>query len=253
MHCSKCGRDEVQQDPVNKHMCVDCSRAENNRITYYRQHQDDWLAVAKESGLDPWEQQPGETQWEFTIWTAYRDSYPGKRPSYGTTAAQLNTTYNVVKHVAQRWSFPVRMQAWMRNVDQLTLAQRKEEILDMNATHIKLAKALNAKIEKAIEMINPSEVKPGEISSLFKTAAELERKARMDSEAQDVMRRDMFANPELKKDTKQATPGDLSEVVSILAKAGVLEGMTVKQTTTTEISTDQAAIDVEAREVEDDT
>ena len=67
----------------------------------------------------------------------------------------------------------------------------------------------------------------------------MERKARIDSEAQDDMRRQLLvdnSNPELKK--TQTKQGDLGEVLQILLKAGALKNITtigVKETTTREV------------------
>lgn len=248
MFCNRCKRDDVEPHPTSRHLCVDCVKAENNRVTYYRQHQDDWLAVAKESGLDPWLQQPGETQWEYTIWSRYRDSYPGKRPTYGDVARELDTTYGVVSKVSQRWTFPVRMQLWMRFVDQTTMVQRKKEILDMNKEHIDMAKALNGKLSAAIEAMDPLGMKPSEVASLLKTAAELERKARLDTESQEEMRRDLLVDPEQRQTKNKANKEDLSEIVDILSKAGVLGELKIKKTTTTttEVTSGDNAIDVDA-------
>ena len=236
IQCPKCGQYK-QAHHIDKHMCVDCSHAESTRITYYRQHQEDWVAAAKEAGLDLWLQQPGETQWEYTVWCAYRDSYPGKKPSYSSVAQQLSTSTNAVRKIAQRWSFQLRMQAWMSECDSITMAQRRQEILDMNAEHISMAAKLRSKMSVAIDAIQPAELKPGEIATLAKLATELERKARVDTIAQEELRRDMFVdneNPDIKKSpTKQS---DLSEVVDILAKAGVLGNITqigVREVTTT--------------------
>lgn len=250
MHCPRCGRDNVEPHSTDRHLCVECVKAENNRVTYYRQNQDDWLTVAKESGLDPWTQQPGETQWEYTVWCSYRDSYPGKRPSYSDVAKRLDTTYSVVQHVAQRWSFPVRMQQWMRFVDQTTMAQRKEQMLAMNAAHIKLAQKVNEKLDAALDALVPEAMKPGEIASLMKTAAELERKARIDTEAQEELQRDLYVDPEQKKTKKTANADEMQDIISILAKAGVLGGMKVIHTTTTEVAPVDNAIEVEARDVD---
>lgn len=236
--CPRCGQLKAPA-PRSPHMCVDCEKAENSRVTYYRQHQDNWIDTAKEAGLDLWVQQPGETQWEFTVWTAYRDSYPGKKPTIGDVARQLNTTYNVVKKIAQRWSFPVRMQAWMQECDRITLLQRRQEVLDMNKAHVDMASQLREKLSTAIAEIDPLSLKPGEIASLARLAADMERKARLDTIDQEELRRDMMTdteNPELRKNpTKQS---DLSEVVGILLKAGALGDITqigVRKTETTEV------------------
>ena len=238
IECPRCGQNKPQARR-SPHMCVDCEKAENNRVTYYRMHQDNWMDVAKEAGLNLWLQQPGETQWEYTVWCAYRDSYPGKKPTLGDVARQLNTTYNVVKKIAQRWSFQVRMQAWMVECDKMTLLQRRQEVLDMNKDHVDMAAKLRAKLSTAIDQIDPAMLKPGEIASLAKLATEMERKARIDTIAQEEMRRDMLVdteNPELKKSPTKTN--DLSEVVGILLKAGALGDITtigVKETKTTQV------------------
>lgn len=236
--CPRCGQLKPRHH-TDRHLCVDCVNAENSRITYYRMHQENWVDTAKEAGLDLWVQQPGETQWEFTVWSAYRDSYPGKRATYGDIARQLGTTYNVVKKIAQRWSFPVRMQAWMVECDRITLLQRRQEVLDMNKDHVDMAAKLRLKLNMAIDMIEPATLKPGEIASLARLATDMERKARLDTIDQEELRRELVTdteNPELKKSpTKQ---NDLSEVVSILLKAGALGDITtigVRKTETTEV------------------
>lgn len=238
IECPRCGmlKPRALRSP---HMCVDCEKAENSRITYYRQHQENWMDVAKEAGLDLWVQQPGETQWEFSVWTAYRDSYPGKRATLSEIARQMNTTYNVVKKIAQRWSFPVRMQAWMQECDRITLLQRRQEVIDMNKDHVDMAARLRSKLSVAIDQIDPMTLKPGELASLARLATEMERKARLDNISQEELRRDLVVgdeNPELKK--SPTSQGDLSEVVSILLKAGALGDITtigVRKTETTEV------------------
>lgn len=248
MLCPKCGLEKTA-DAKDPHICVDCAKAENSRYNYLRQHQGDWMEAAKDAGVDVWLQQPGETQWEYTVWVKYRDSYPGKKPTYGSVAEELGTTKGVVAKIAQRWSFQARMQAWMTECDRVTLQQRRCEILSMNAEHISMAQKLRDKMAAAIDNIDPMALKPGEIATLFKLSAELERKARVDEITQDEMLRDMAhggENPNLRKSpTKQS---DLGEVLNILMTAGALGDIThigVRETTTREVvaidSTGQSA------------
>lgn len=237
--CSRCG---MQKPPasVDSHMCRECQNAENSRLTYYRQHQDDWIALAKESGLDMWVMQPGETQWEYTIWTTFRDSYPGKRPRISDVAKQLNTTYNVVNKVSQRWNFNLRMQAWMRYVDDITLAQRRSEILSMNEQHISMSERLRAKMARAIENIDENNLTPSEIVALTKMSADLERRARVDTIAQAEMTSAAMQaeeNPGLKKHI--TSPKDLTEILGILQKTGAL-----KVTQTTEMSIGPECVEI---------
>jgi tRNA splicing endonuclease len=134
------------------------------------------------------------------------------------------------------------MQLWMHFVDVTTMAQRKEQMLTMNKKHIDMAMAINEKLSAAIDNIDPVGMKPAEISSLFKVAADLERKARIDNEAQDAMQREIFVDPEQKKQKKTVKTEELGEIAQILMNAGVLK---VTKTTTTEVKVDNA-IDVEA-------
>jgi hypothetical protein len=234
--CPRCGQHK-EAAKYDKHICVDCANAENARYTRLRMHQEDWISKAKEAGIDPWLQQPAETPWEYTIWTKYRDSYPGKKPTYGEVAKELNTTYNVVKKVAQRWSFPIRMQLWIAECDRFTMLQRRNEILDMNAQSIDMAKRLRDKLSMAIDSIDPAMVRPSEIGSLLKIATELEQKARLDTISQEELRHGLCVDGE-NPDVKRVAPktNDLSEVVNILVNAGALGNITqigVRETTTT--------------------
>lgn len=245
--CPKCGRENVEASSRDPHLCVDCSKAENSRVQYYRQNQQDWLAEAKAAGIDVWARQPRETQWEYTVWCAYRDTYPGKPATYSDIARTLGTTTKAVKNIGMRWTFGARMQAWIAYCDSVTIAQRRNEIIAMNKTQIDMAEALNKKIATAIEKLDTSMIKPGEIATLMRTAAELERKARMDTVAQEVIMREssqLDDNPELHK--KKIKTSELGEVVDILAKAGVLDQMKVTQTVTTHVEPADTSIDVDA-------
>lgn len=236
INCPKCGQ-EKEADEKSVDVCVECAAAERQRSTYLQVHKnDDWLEIAKDSGLEPWVQQPGETQWEYTVWCAYRDSYPGKKPSYQSVADQLDTTPTAVRHISQRWTFPVRMQLWVAHCDEITLCQRRQEILDMNKQHIDMAAKLNEKLNIAIDCVDATNLKPGEVVSLAKLATELERKARVDTVAQEAIMR--HANSVAEEtgitESKKTKTSDLDEVISILIKAGALGNVGdigIKQTT----------------------
>lgn len=232
--CSQCGQ-QKPASPRTPHWCVDCERAYNNRYSFMHRHNTDWIETAKDSGLELWERQPGETQLEWSIWQAYRDSYPGAKPSYKGVAEKVGSTYDFVKQTAVRWSFQVRMQAWIGECDRMTVAQRRDEILAMNADHIAMATKLREKMNTAIDNIDPYSLKPSDLNSLLKTMADMERKAHTDSTAIEALRSEGFVdadNPELKKSpTKQ---GDLNEVLGILLSAGALGDVSAIGVRTTE-------------------
>ena len=225
--CSRCSQEKTPHK-TNRHLCEDCVKAENNRVSYYRYHNFNWIDVAREAELELWERQPAETDREWQIWLAYRDMYPSTRPSYRQVAEQLGTTVAVVKKIGARWDFPVRLQAWAKYVDNLTLQQRQQEILDMNKKHIEMAQALNEKLTTAINAIDPYELEPKDIKGLLQLSAELERKARLHNP--DVLRPELAdENPNLKNSPTKTE--DLKEILDILVKANVFKAIGVKQTT----------------------
>lgn len=234
--CRRCGQEKTADDK-DKHLCVDCAKAERNRYSHLRKNQGNWMEIAEEAGIDVWLRQPGETQHEYTIWCIFRDSYPGRKLTYGEVAERAGTTKGFVATVAQRWSFQARMQAWMAECDRITMMQRRDEILHMNKEHIDMAQRLRDKMSAAIDNIDPAFVKPSEIGSLMRVAAELERTARVDEMAQEEIIRDMSRgvdeNPELKKSPTKVS--DLSEVVGILMSSGALGQIGYRETVTKEL------------------
>lgn len=180
-----------------------------------------------------WDRQPEENAREWAIWVAYRDMYPSTKPNYTATANMLGTTYEAVRKTAARWHFEVRLQAWIKHIDNLTMQQRQQEIVGMNQKHVNMALEINKKLEEAINNIDPLALKPNELVNLAKLSTELERKARLDINnlPKSPMEDD---NPVLKR---SITPtGEMSEIVNILQQTGVLQaalGIGVKKTETT--------------------
>lgn len=232
MICRRCGL-EKESHPEYANLCVDCVNVENSRVSYYRQHNYNWMEAAAEADIEVWLRQPEETDTEWAVWLAYRDAYPGVKPSYRMVAEQLGTTVNVVKKVGQRWTFPARLQAWAKYIDELTLARRRDEILSMNAKHIDMATRLNSKISSAIDAIQPSTLTPGELKGLLQLSTELERKARLDKTELEHVRVDDNENPELQH--KMTKTDDINEILTILGAAGALPknvtGIGVRTTT----------------------
>lgn len=231
----KCARCSMEKEPHkhNKHLCEDCVKLENNRVSVLRQQNVNWPDIAAEAGLELWERQPAETDFEWSVWLRYRDAYPGARPSYRQVAEELNTSVGNVKKVGQRWTFPARLQAWARHIDETIMVQREKEILEMNKQHVDMAMRLNQKISKAIDQLDPYAVSPRELSSLIKTATELERKGRLDQEIPGKSLVLGDENPELKEGDIKTS--DIGEILKVLGGAGVLGDIGVRKTVTTEV------------------
>jgi len=230
--CRRCAQEKPAHRD-NPHLCDECVKAENNRVSYFRRNNADWMEIAKEADLQLWERQPAETDHEYHVWLAYRDAYPGKRPSYRDAAIQVGTSVNAVKKIAARWNFPMRLQAWAKYVDEITLAERTKQIKEMNKAHVDMAAALRDKLKKAIDNIDPYSLTPKEISQMLKIATEIERKAQLHEVPQTPVAAIDDTSPDLKKVSVKSS--DLGEIVNILASAGVLNNFGVRQTVTTEV------------------
>ena len=226
-HCAHCGRTGVVRSRSNKHMCVECERAWHNRMHALRDTNRDWMTVAKQAGLELWERQPGETQWEYEIWQCYRDQYPQQKPSLADVARTLALPRNVVNTVATRWQYVTRLQSWVRSVDIKLVNDRRQAIADMHTAHLDLARKMSEKASEALKYLDASTMSAKDITSMLRTMVDIENKARLDQLQNDEKLAEVKSaaeNPNLK--TVESKQSDLGEIVGVLAAAGVLGDIT---------------------------
>lgn len=230
--CIKCGT-HLNKSSEHPDYCVECWKKEANNTALARKVNSSWMEDSDALGLAYFERQPEETDTEWLIWERYRSHYPMKLPTWSELAKECGCSVSLVTRTAQRWSFKVRLQSWARYTDDSMMEDRVAAIKEMNARQVSMAKTLQDKLKTAIDSIDPVLLRPGEIVQLLKVSAELERRI-------------VTATPEKVEgtvaDTKQrqsnlTRPEDMGEIVSILAKTGVLpgQGIAVEQTTTTRI------------------
>lgn len=224
IHCHHCGRDDVMQSKYSKTMCVDCYTAYVNRNTVIKVLGDpNWKERAEQAGLNLWDQMPGESNRDYQIFQAYMGLYPAERPTLRRAAEAVGLAYPTVTAASRRGHFSERLDAWIHECDRLTMHQRRNEMIEMNIQHIKMAKKLRAKLNVALDMLQPEQIGPRDIVSLTKLAKDMEREARVDTIAQEEIQADLAKvseNKELQK--KTTSQGDLGEVLSVLMKSGAL-------------------------------
>lgn len=226
-HCAHCGRTGVIRSRSNKHMCVECERAWHNRMHALRDTNRDWMTIAKQAGLELWERQPGETQWEYEIWQCYRDQYPQQKPSLADVARTLALPRNVVNTVATRWQYVTRLQSWIRSVDIKLVNDRRQAIADMHTAHLDLARKMSEKASEALKYLDASTMSAKDITSMLRTMVDIENKARLDQLQNDEKLAEVNSaaeNPNLK--TVESKQSDLGEIIGVLASAGVLGDIT---------------------------
>ena len=230
--CVKCGT-HLNKSSENPDYCVECWKKEANNTALARKVNSSWMEDSDALGLAYFERQPEETDTEWMIWERYRSHYPMKLPTWSELAKECGCSVGLVTRTAQKWSFKVRLQSWARYTDDSMMEERAAAIKEMNARQVGMAKTLQEKLKTAIDSIDPVLLRPGEIVQLLKVSAELERRIvtatpeKVEGTAVDVKQRQ----------NNLTKPEDMNEIVSILAKTGVLpgQGIAVEQTTTTRI------------------
>ena len=230
--CVKCGT-HLNKSSENPDYCVECWKKEANNTALARKVNSSWMEDSDALGLAYFERQPEETDTEWMIWERYRSHYPMKLPTWSELAKECGCSVGLVTRTAQKWSFKVRLQSWARYTDDSMMEERAAAIKEMNARQVGMAKTLQDKLKTAIDSIDPVLLRPGEIVQLLKVSAELERRIvtatpeKVEGTAVDVKQRQ----------NNLTEPEDMNEIVSILAKTGVLpgQGIAVEQTTTTRI------------------
>ena len=230
--CVKCGT-HLNKSSEHPDYCVECWKKEANNTALARKVNSSWMEDSDALGLAYFERQPEETDTEWMIWERYRSHYPMKLPTWSELAKECGCSVGLVTRTAQKWSFKVRLQSWARYTDDSMMEERAAAIKEMNARQVGMAKTLQEKLKTAIDSIDPILLRPGEIVQLLKVSAELERRIvtatpeKVEGTAVDVKQRQ----------NNLTKPEDMNEIVSILAKTGVLpgQGIAVEQTTTTRI------------------
>ena len=176
--CKRCGS-HINQSLGDPTLCAACYAKDVKNTELARRTNSSWMDIAEEQGLALYERQPEETDEEWRIWTTYRDHYPLKLPTWSELATECGVTPGTIIRVSGRWSFKVRMQAWARAADDSSAQQRIKNINEMNKRQVDMAMRLQDKLSKAVDMLDPALLRPGELVNLLKASTELERRIKL--------------------------------------------------------------------------
>ena len=237
--CPKCGRRGVEKSKY-KDCCVDCAAAEKARYNVAHRANTGWQEEAAELGLNLWDRQPNETNWEYMVWSTYMGMYPFRKPTLAAVAKELSCEIGAVKGIAARWDFAVRLQAYIAHCDAEMQRQRTDAMIQMNQEYIDAAEALRHKLREAVDMVNPVALaaKPSDLVAVAKLADDMERRARIDAGTRINELATLNGGGDSEQAKKRLTKkDDLGEVVKILMESGALGSITqigVRETTTRE-------------------
>ena len=233
--CAKCGSVDVgEKSSADPTLCNACYTDQAQNTALAKKTNADWMEQSVACGLALYERQPEETPMEWFIWDSYRKHYPMKMPNWTELAAECGCAVGTVVNASNRWSYKVRIQHWARSMDDTLQEQRIKDVTEMNERQVSIAKTLQDKLKSAVENLDPILLRPGEIATLLKASTELERRIQL-SAPEKVQGTMLDAGTKQQQLTEAK---DISEVVDILSKAGMLTGgMSVGIRTTTEIVT----------------
>jgi transcription elongation factor Elf1 len=221
--CSKCKTVDLTLKSSDKRYCINCLATEAQNSSLAKKTNSNWMDEAEELGLSIFERQPEETDNEWRVWVAYRSYYPNKLPTWTELANSVNMSVATVIRAAGRWSFKVRIIAWSKFTDESIQEKRIAAIKEMNEKQLGMAQTIQSKLAKAIELITPETLRPGEIVNLFKIATELER--RITVYVDEKVESSVIGNKNNQVNLTKAE--DINDVIAILQKTGLLEGKTI--------------------------
>lgn len=244
--CSQCARrftvsGDTKRDSEYPDLCRKCAGAKRQLIKQRRRDNSNWMRMAVDEGVPPWERQPEETADEFELWTIYRDMWPDARPTLPKVMAiwRDNGGQSVdVTRAAQRWTWSARLQAWIREVNSERTAELRAARRQMVEDHITIGEKLRAKVLVMVDNLDAFDVTPGELVQLLKVTSEFEKTARdsMDAveraTADDIDLVDTFGGSQGSGAGLSGSDGnasglsleDAAEVMKILVAAGVAQG-----------------------------
>jgi len=229
-HCEKC-HGTVDKNAADPRYCNSCYELETQNSSVAKKMNSSWMDEAGLLGLELFERQPEETNLEWRIWETYRSYYPRKMPTWNELADACESSVVTVVKTAAKWSFKVRLMSWSRFTDEGIQEKRIAAIKEMNVNQLSMAQTIQEKLKTAIEILDPTLLRPGEIVNLFKVATELERK--ITTYVDEKVESESLAGKN--KGLTLTKAEDLNEVVAILQKTGLLDNKTIGIEQTTRI------------------
>ena len=123
----------------------------------------------------PWERQPEESLKAFEAFTTYRDWGPNR--SNAKVAQQLGKSKTQIDRWSSKWSWVVRVQAWLDHMDRQWLDSLAEMQLEARKRHLRLSQMVLGKFLERISNMEPEQIPATVLDRLFKVGVEAENTA----------------------------------------------------------------------------
>lgn len=128
----------------------------------------------KVDSKEPWERMPGESTTMYSYFEAYKNMQPMERSSRAV-AEKYRKNRGTIEGYCTKYNWVDRAAAWDDEQAKIARIEQQKEIAEMRKRHAKLAKDMLDKAQSAIDNMNPSEMKPQDISRIAEVASKLER------------------------------------------------------------------------------
>ena len=128
--------------------------------------------------IEPWERQPGETEKAYEAFLVYKNLGPGR--TIKAVSEKLRKSYDLFRRWKKRYDWDSRVEAFDRENERAEQLRIQSERAQMVKRHIKLGLAVQGKAIKALEAMDPDELKPGAIRDFLRFGVSLEKETRAD-------------------------------------------------------------------------
>jgi len=130
----------------------------------------------RDTNLEPWERQKGESRQAFQAFAIYRDM--GAARSLQKVAQQLSKSLALMKRWSEKWSWVARAAAWDAELDRRAREAQEKARAEMAERHIKEAMLFQQKVVERLKTLEPDELSPSDLAKWFDIAVKVERLAR---------------------------------------------------------------------------
>jgi hypothetical protein len=132
-------------------------------------------ALELNPGIDPWEQQPAETNRNYGLFQMYRDH--GRIRSVAQVATMIDYTYPTVARIARYNKWVERAGRWDAEQDRITAIRLQGKREEMAIRHAQAANTLMKKALERLETLDINAISPHALILMMDTAARIERAA----------------------------------------------------------------------------
>lgn len=132
----------------------------------------------KKEVIEPWERQPEETEKAYEAFLVYKNLGPGR--TFTAVSRRLQKSGTLIQRWKNRYNWEQRAAAFDRENERKEQQSIQKARAQMVKRHIKLGLAVQGKAIKALEAMDPDELKPGDIRDFLRFGVSLEKETRAD-------------------------------------------------------------------------